>query len=60
MLHRVKSILSKGPKELGGNRTRTVGLNLPKGYSIPYDIKQKEFGREWECNMHSSAAWGAR
>jgi len=30
-------------KELGGDRIRTVDLNWPKGYSIPYDIMWKEF-----------------
>ena len=40
---RAKAILSKGPKELEGNRIRTADLNWPKGYFIPYGIMQKEF-----------------
>jgi len=33
----------KGPRSLGGNGIRIDELNLPKGYSIPYGIKWKEF-----------------
>jgi len=29
--------------KLRGNRIMTGNLNWPKGYSIPYDIMQKEF-----------------
>ena len=43
VLNRAKAILSKGPKLLGGNRGRTADLNWAKGYSISYDIMQKEF-----------------
>jgi len=42
VLYRAKAILSKGPKEMGGNRIRTADLNWPKGYSIPYDIRCNE------------------
>jgi len=30
------------PRGLGGDRIRSVDLNWPKGYSIPYDNMQKE------------------
>ena len=66
MLHRAKVILSEEPKELGGDRTRTIDLNWPKGYFIPYDIMWKEF-RRGGCSCHSSCGaqecmghwWGA-
>lgn len=47
MLYRVKAILSKVPKEPGGNRIRRADLNCPKGYSIPYDVMQM-FGIRWD------------
>ena len=59
MLYRAKAIVSKGPKELGSNRTRTADLNLPEGYSILYDIMLKEFWRQWVFILLSSARWGA-
>lgn len=40
---RAKAILSNEPKELGGNRIRTVDFNWPKGHSMSYDIVQEEF-----------------
>jgi len=43
LLYRAKAILSKRPKELGGNRIRTADLKWTKGYSIPYAIMKKEF-----------------
>lgn len=36
---------SEGHKGLGGNRIMTGDLNEPKGYSIPCNIKRKEFWR---------------
>ena len=59
MLYRAKTILSRGPKELGENRIRTADLIWPKGYSIPYDIMQKEFWRAWEFISLPSIAQGA-
>mgnify|MGYP001856507624 CR=1 FL=1 len=38
-----KAFHSKGPKLLGGNGIRTADLNGTNGYSILYDIMQKEF-----------------
>lgn len=43
VLCRAKAILSKGPKELGGNRMRTADFNRPKKYPIPCGIMWKEF-----------------
>ena len=48
MLHTARAIHSEGPKELGGSRIRTADLKWPKGYSLPYDIKQNEFLRGWK------------
>ena len=59
MLYRAQDILREGSKELGGNRIRTADSNCTKGYSIPYDIMQKEFWRRWEFISFSSAAQGA-
>jgi len=53
VLYRAKAIHSKGPRVMGGNGTRTADLKWPKGYSIPYDVKQKEFGRGWEFTFFS-------
>jgi len=60
VLNRAEAILSKGCKELRGNRIWTADLNCPKGYSVPYNIKWKECLREWEFNLLSSAAQEAR
>jgi len=30
---------------MGGSRIRTAGFNQPQKYSVPHDIKGKEFGR---------------
>ena len=57
-MHRAKAILSEGPEELGDNRIRTAHLNWPKGRSIPYDVKWKDFGREWEFISLFATAWG--
>jgi len=43
VLCRAKAILSKGPKELRGNRMRTADFNRPKKYPIPCGIMWKEF-----------------
>jgi len=43
VLYRAKTTPREGPKELGGNRIRAAAINWPKGYSIPYGIKRKEF-----------------
>ena len=43
MLYRAKAICNEEPKELGGSRIRAADLNWLRGYSIPYDIMQKEF-----------------
>jgi len=58
VLYRAKAILSKGSKELGGNRIRIAVLNCPKGYSVPYDIKQKEFWWGWEFSHFFSLLEG--
>lgn len=42
MWYRAKVSLSKGHKELVGNRIRTTDLGWAKGYSISYDIRQKD------------------
>ena len=64
MLYRAKATLSKGPKELGGDRIRTADLNCPRRYSIPYDNTWKEFWRRWEfislfCFLGGSARHGS-
>jgi len=43
MLSRAEAIPREAPKELGGNRIRTVDFNWPKGHSMSYDIVQEEF-----------------
>jgi len=47
---------SEGPKEARGNRNGTADLNKPKGYSVLYDIKWKEFWRGWEFTICLFAA----
>ena len=55
MWYRANAILSKGLKKLRENRIGIVDVNWPKGYSMPYDIMQKEFWREREFITPSSA-----
>ena len=57
MLYRAKVILSKGPKELEGNRMRTADLNWTKGCSMSYDTMWKEFWRRWEFIWLFSTVW---
>ena len=40
-----------GYKELGGDRARTVALNWPKGYPIPYGIM-------WKKKLKMGSWWG--
>lgn len=40
-------------KVLGGDKIKIVDLNRPKGYSIPYDVIQKE-SSEGGGNSHGS------
>jgi len=40
----LRPFLAKGPRSCEGRDLgQLADLNRPKGYSIPYDIKQKEF-----------------
>ena len=67
LLHRDKDISPshtalpvRGPRlhmKLGGNRTGTADLNLPKGYSISYGITGEVVQGEFSYCLENTGVW---